>query len=233
MAAPRYNLMQNRVTRPGQNEIIRQSFYDFQIYPTVGLTAMAFFQQPKGQGQASYQGAAAGNVKGIWDTNMDLAGTIPAGKIFRVESIEVPFFPGAVATANVWTPALINGFAVAAAATVQASMQDVQDFYQSGALQLFILSKSYLDEAPLGRFPPKTHLGMAAAVASNSATVGELVIGSAYQVGRAYKLDPEITLTSVQNFAVNLTWGAAVATPSGFNARVGVILDGVLERASQ
>lgn len=229
----RYNLMQNRVTRPGQNEIVRQSFYDFQIYPTAGVTSLSFFQQPKGAGQASYQGATAGTTKGIWDTNMDVQGMIPAGKIFRVESIEVPFFPGSVSTANTFVPANVIAFAAVAAQTVQGLVQDVYNFYHSGALQFFILSKSYLDEAPLGRFPPKTHYQTNVAIATNSATTSELAAAGAYMVGRHYKLDPEITLTSVQNFSVNLTWGAAVATPSGFNGRVGVILDGILERASQ
>lgn len=231
--AKQYNLMASRVTRPNQNEVLRQSFYDFQIYPTAGTLNAAFFQNPKGQGQQSFAGGVAGAGKTIHDTNMDLPGQLPAGKIFRVESIEVPFFPGSIATANLWLPAGINAFAAAAAATVQAAMQDVTNFYQNGALQFFILSKSYLDEAPLGRFPPKSHLDYRLAVASNSATVGETAMGAAFAVGRPYKLDPEITLTSVQNFNVNLTFGALVPTPSGFNARYGVVLDGILERASQ
>ena len=233
MAQKQYNLLQNRVTRPNQNEVLRQSFYDHAIYPTAGVLNGAFFQQPKGAGQASYAGAVAGQGKSVHDTNMDLQGMIPAGKVFRVESIEVPFYPGSISTASLWLPAAINAFAAAAATTVQVAMQDVANFYQNGALQFFILSKSYLDEAPLLRFPPKTHMDYRLAVASNSATVGEVAMGAAFAVGRSYKLDPEITLTSVQNFAINLSFGALVPTPSGFNARYGVVLDGILERSSQ
>jgi hypothetical protein len=233
MAAKQYNLLQNRVTRPGQNEVLRQSFYDFAIYPFAGVLNGAFFQQPKGAGQASYAGAVAGQGKTLQDTNMDLQGMIPSGKVFKIESIEVPFFPGSINTANLWLPAAINAFAAAAATTVQAAMQDVSNFYQNGAGSLFILSKSYLDEAPLLRFPPKTHLDYRFAAASNSATVGETAMGAAFAVGRPYKLDPEITLTSVQNFAFNISFGALVPAPSGFNARYGVIFDGILERSSQ
>lgn len=231
--AQNYNLQQNIVYQPGRNEVIRQSLYDYQVYPTAGFTQLQFFQLPIGQGICSQNGALATNAKGIGDTNLRMAGTIPAGNRFRIETIELPFFAGAISTANRWAPAVINSFAAVAAATVGAASDDVQAFYSSGHLQLFILSKPYLDEAPLGRFPPKTNLRVSAAVASNSAPTGEVIVTTASMGGRPYVLKPEITLTPVMNFAVNLDWIVAVATPSGFNARVGCILDGILERAAQ
>jgi hypothetical protein len=51
--------------------------------------------------------------------------------------------------------------------------------------------------------------------------------------GRPYYIDPTIALQPAVNFEVLLRFPAAVATPSGFNARVGVILDGYFMRASQ
>ena len=42
-----------------------------------------------------------------------------------------------------------------------------------------------------------------------------------------------MTLQPAVNFDVTLRWPALVATPSGFNGRVGIILDGYLMRASQ
>jgi len=233
MATPSYNLNTNRVSNPNVKEVLRQSLYDFQIYPTAGVTALNFFTLPKGQGQTSQPGGVAGQTKAIGDTNMDQGSQLPAGKQFRIESIEVPFFPGSISTANLWLPALNHVFAAAAATAAFKALDDVTAFYTSGELQLFILSKSYLDEAPLCRFPPKTGVDYRVALASNSATVGEVAAGAAFATGRPYQLKPEITITSVQNFSVNLNWLAAVATPSGFNARVGVILDGVLERSSQ
>ena len=83
------------------------------------------------------------------------------------------------------------------------------------------------------RFPPKAQLTLDAAIASNSATVGESAAVSAKISGRPYMVEPPIYLENNQNFVVQLNWPGAVATPSGFNARVGVILDGYLYRNSQ
>jgi hypothetical protein len=52
-------------------------------------------------------------------------------------------------------------------------------------------------------------------------------------VGRPYYIEPRITLAPAVNFQVVLSWPAAVANPSTFNARVGVYLDGYMMRASQ
>ena len=46
-------------------------------------------------------------------------------------------------------------------------------------------------------------------------------------------MEPPVSLFSGQNFTVSLNWPAVVATPSGFNARLGVILDGYQFRNSQ
>jgi hypothetical protein len=42
-----------------------------------------------------------------------------------------------------------------------------------------------------------------------------------------------MTLVPAQNFAVNLLWPGVVATPSGFNGRVIVRLDGYFARSTQ
>lgn len=222
-----------RVNRPGQAEVVRQCLYDFNLYPTAGQAQLAFFQNPIGQGVTSSLGAAVGAPKGYADTNMQLAGQLPRPVSQLVESIEVVVEPGASAAANTFTHANPALFAVAAAAAVMAQIADVNIIRISGWLEFFIGSKTYLYEAPLGKFPPKVKLELDAAVASNSATVGEVAAVSAKFSGRPYYLDPKITLDSLQNFNVTLKWPGAVATPSGFNARVGVILDGVQYRLSQ
>ena len=76
-------------------------------------------------------------------------------------------------------------------------------------------------------------LDLSAASASNSATVGQVSQVLAKASGRPYYIDPEISLQPAVNFEVKLSWPAAVANPSGFNARVGVLLDGYFMRASQ
>lgn len=222
-----------RVTNPGSSEIIRQRLYDMQIYSAAGATQLSFFANPVGQGIGSSLGSTVGAAKTQLDTNMEIGGTLPSGKEFMIESIEVLFLPGAVATLNTYTIAALSLFAAAAAATVNAQLNDINSFYQSGMLELNVLSKNYLRETPLMAFPPKAHLDISAAIATNSATTGQVsgILGKA--VGRPYYLDPNITLQPAVNFEVLLKWPAAVPTPSGFNARLGIYLDGYLKRASQ
>lgn len=223
----------NRVTNPGQSEIVRQRLYDYQLYATAGYTQLSFFQQPIGQGITSAVGATVGSGKTVWDTNMELGGQLPSGKAYLIESIEVLFTPGTVATANTYTAAGFVAFAAAAAVTVANWVNDVNTFYQSGLLELNILSKNYLRETPLLAFPPKAHFDLSAALASNSATTGQVAQTLAKAAGRPYYIEPRVTLQPAVNFDVTLRWPALVATPSGFNGRVGVILDGYQMRASQ
>jgi hypothetical protein len=226
------SLKQYAVNRQGA-EGIRQSLFDFLLYPTAGQTQFNFFATPQGQGLTSAVGATAGTAKTIADTNMEAAGMLPAGKSYLITSIEVSFFAGSVSTANTYTLASPVIFNATAAVAVEAQIADVNSFYQSGSLKLFIGSKTYLEEAPLLRFPPKTQLTFDGAVASNSATTAQVGFVSGKISGRPYVVEPPIYLENNQNFVVQLNYPAAVATPSGFNARVGVILDGYLYRNSQ
>jgi len=223
---------QYKVNRAG-TEGIRQSMYDHLLYPTAGINQLNFFALPQGQGVATALGAAVGSTKTIADTNMDNSGMLPAGKSFLITSVEVPFYAGLSNAANTYTPAVPAVFAANAAAAVGAQINDVASFYQSGSLKLFIGSKTYLEEAPLMRFPPKTQFTLDSAIASNSATTGEAAAFSSKISGRPYMVEPPIYLENNQNFVVQLNWPAVVATPSGFNGRVGVILDGYLYRNSQ
>lgn len=222
-----------RVTNLAQSEIIRQSLYDHQIYPAAGSNQLNFFQVPVGQGITSALGAVATTAKTLADTNMALSGQLSSGLSFVIESIEVLFYPGSVSTANTFTVDALTFFLAAASAVPTAQVDDVNAFYQSGYLQLTILQKAYLTEAPLMRFPPKAFLSMDAAIASNSATTSEVGIACARASGRPYYMDPTLTLQPAMNFVVSLVWPGLVALPSTFNARVGVVLDGGYLRASQ
>lgn len=226
-------LEQYRVNRQGQAEVVRQRLYDFQLYPTAGAAQFTFFALPVGQGLTSAVGGVVGTAKTYADTNMDTAGQLPRPKSYLVESIEILFEPGSVATANTFTTTPPNIFAAAAALAVAAQLADINILRISGWLEFYIGSKTYLTEAPLGVFPPKVRLELDAAFASNSATTAEVGAISGKWGGRPYYLDPPITLESMQNFAVYLKFPAAVATPSGFNGRIGVVFDGVLFRNSQ
>lgn len=223
----------NRVTNPGQSEIVRQRLYDYQLYPAAGAQQLSFFQAPIGQGVTTAIGATVGAAKSQWDTNMELGGQLPSGKSYLIESVEVLFLPGASAAANTYTTAAINQFAAVAALAVTAAIADVQQFYQTGMLEFNVLSKNYLRETPLLCFPPKAHQSLDAAISSNSATTALNSATLNKAAGRPYYIEPRITLQPAVNFEVLLRWPALVPTVSTFNGRVGVILDGYMLRASQ
>lgn len=208
------------VNRGGDYEVTRQSLYDFQAYPTAGATSFTFFSIPNGQ-----------SSKTLADTNMEVAGSLPAPKHMLVQSIEIVLFPGV-------NPVTVNN---AADTTVDASnfTNDMWSVLKAGYLKFFIGSKDYLIEAPLSRFPPKTRFhpefgfGLQIGQASAAALVGQINGDYCAADGRPYWLNPWILLTPTQNFNVTLNFPAAVATPSGQDARIGVILDGILYRLSQ
>lgn len=222
------------VVNPSQSEVIKQTLYDFQLYAAAGTNQLSFFQQPIGAGVTTALGAVVGSTKSIADTNMQLAGQLPSGMAYKIESIEVIFLAGSVSTAATYTAQALSMFAVAAAAAVAAAINDVNTFYQSGVLELNVLQKNYLRETPLMKFPPKAHLDLSAAVSTNSATVGEVATILAKASGRPYYMDVcPITIKPALAFDVTLKWPGVVATPSTFNGRVGVTLDGLMMRASQ
>ena len=211
----RANLAKYNVNRPGW-EAVRQSLYDFTTYAAAGHNTLNFFATPNGQGG-----------KTLSDTNMTLAGQMAAATEFLVNSVELLFFPTvpAVAADN---PAAFGVGAVANA------VNDAYKIARSGNLVFTIGSKVYLNEAPLGRFPAKTHFQVDAALSQGGvvADTAQRVVYS-YAAGRPYLLSPaDLRLTSSQNFGVSLNWpeGVQAITNPG---RIGVILDGILYRRSQ
>lgn len=222
-----------RVTNPSQSEIVRNRFYDYQLYPAAGVAQLTFFSQPVGQGVTTAQGGVVGTGKTLWDTNLELPSTLPSGKSYMAESLEILFTPGSVSTANTYTIAAVAAFNAIPTTGIVSAVNDVSLFYQSGLVELNILSKNYLRETPAMAFPPKAHINVESAAASNSATTGATTYTFAKATGRPYYLSPEITLQPAVNFEVLIRYPAAVALPSTFNGRVGVILDGYFMRASQ
>lgn len=201
-------LEQFSVNRPGQIEVVRSSLYDFQTYAQAGQTSLQFFQVPKGQSSKTFA-----------DTNMTLAGQLAAPQSFLIETIEVFFFP-------------LNAIS-ATGAIVAENFNDVYDVAKSGWLELFIGSKPYLDEAPIGKFPPRCGItGIGALADTTSAAASRVtVIDYASFGGPVYQLQPNILLTPSQNFTVTLNWPTAVAISVA--GRIGVNLGGILYRNSQ
>lgn len=222
-----------RVTSPDQSEVTRGSLYDYQLYPLAGVTEMQFFANPAGQGIATALGAVVGSVKTLSDTNIQVANTLPSGKAFRIFSIEVRFWAGNSAAANTYTRRPKSNFAAVAVATVANEVDDVDAFYQSGLFELAVLDKVYIRETPLVSFPTQVGISFAGMISTNSATTSEVEGHITQSAGREYQMKVAFTLLPQQNFSVALKWPGVVATPSGFNGRVGVILNGFFMRATQ
>jgi len=219
----RNQLAKYSVNRDGW-EAVRQSLYDSQQYAAAGATQLSFFNLPVGQGTSW----AGGGTKNLSDTNMTLAGQLPANQEFLIQSIEILFEPT--------TPTVAAGMpAVFGAQLVDTFINDTYIFRRSGNLTLVIGSKPYLQEAPLMRFPAKTHFEVQAALADVT-TAGanfQSRIGVARASGRPYLLSPvDILLPQNQNFNVTLNWPEgvqAIVNP----ARCFIVLDGILYRKSQ
>jgi len=205
------DLAKYRVNRPGQLEVLRQTLYDFQVYAQAGQTQLSFFQVPVGQ-----------SSKTEADTNMTLAGQLPAGQQFLAQSLEIYFFPGTILPGTGPVANVIDGF-----------VNDVWAVYKGGWLKFKVGSKDYLQEAPIGRFPPKTRLEGWSSENGNTTAAAALYTRTSYAVpaGRPYPIDPYILLESTQNFTVQLNWPAAVAVTNA--GRIGAVLDGLLIRNSQ
>ena len=113
------------VNRAGAVEGIWQPQYDFQVYALAGQTSLIFFQVPQGQGGKTRD-----------DTNLEIAGSLPAPKEFLITTVQIAFAPGnSVAQGNI-DPAV----------TPQplSNWNDVQAVGESGHLVLFVGSKEYL-----------------------------------------------------------------------------------------
>jgi hypothetical protein len=203
-------------------EITTQSLYDSASYLAAGQPSLVFFQQPVGAGVGF-----GGGAKTFSDTNLQLAGQLPNGQMFITTSIEINFQP-TTPTVAADMPAAIH-----AANAVPNIINDAYIFWRSGNLNFNVLSKSYLEEAPLMNFPPTADLAGFAAVAAGTGIADEVNISYANSSGPTYLLTPNnILITSNQNFKVTLGWpegNQAITNP----ARVFVRLNGMLLRLTQ
>lgn len=199
------------VNRAGQPEVIWQPLYDYQAYAMAGATQMTFFQTSVGQAGTTYG-----------DTNMSVGGQLPRPQEFLITGVQVYFKPGnAVNRAGL------------AVAVVPENWNDINDvIFGESFLKLFIGSKDYLIDGPVGKFPPVFGIGGTAAYMGQTTTVD--VSGRftdyAKAAGRYYSITP-VKIPASQNFNVSLNWPTAIA--ASVAGTIGVILDGFLYRLSQ
>jgi len=193
-------LRKYNVNREGQFEVIWQPLYEYQTYPTTGQTLLTFFQNTVG--------SIAG---GKSTTNVVAAGQLPRPQEFLITGVQVTFEVGAVVAQ--------------AAAAVQSNLQDVFDVSNSGNLDLFVGSKSYLTDAPLGVFPQQW------GVQNDNAAGATIASDYSRPIGRYYSITP-VKLPANQNFNVTLNWPEGLITVVTAGV-IGVRLDGFLYRLSQ
>jgi hypothetical protein len=206
-----------------QWELTNQSLYDSAAYPAAGLASLAFFQVPVGQGTGF-----GGGAKTLSDTNMRLAGSLSAGAMFIISSIEIMFQPT--------TPTVAAGMPAAFGAQAAAvQVNDAFIFGRSGNVTLQILAKNYLTEAPIGQFPPHSDFTVSGALSdtTTAAASSQSRIAFGNFEGNPYILTPNnLLLISNQNFSVTLAWPEglqAITNP----ARVFVRLNGMQARKAQ
>lgn len=200
------------VNRRNQVEAIWQPLYDFQTYANAGTTkTYTFFAVPNGQSGKTQQ-----------DTNMEVAAVLPAPKEMLVTHIEVVLLPGG------------NPSPAAAATGPSDHWNDMYSMMNGGYVDFFIGSKSYLTDAPIGKFSNSFRLSGESAMSdtTTAGATGHAQVGYASFAGPLYEITP-IKIVANQNFNVTLNFPTTLAMPSGVDARIGVILGGFLYRLSQ
>lgn len=191
-------------------EQLTQPLYDYQAYPTTGLSNLSFFQVPIGQ-----------NAKTLSDTNLQLAGQLPQGQIFFVTSFEVDFQPGAVI-----------GTSGDAETAVTSNANDVQKVLQSGNFSFSIGTKNYLQIAPLMQLPPSFGIDVFSALsdATTAAVTQKTIVDYARGKGDVFEIIP-FAIPSNTNFTCAINWPALITVTNA--AKIGVIMNGILVRNRQ
>ena len=191
-------------------EQLTQPLYDYQSYPTTGVSNLSFFQVPIGQ-----------SSKTLSDTNLQLAGQLPQGQVFFVTSFEIDFQPGAVI-----------GTAGDAETAVTSNANDTQKVLQSGNFSFNIGTKNYLQIAPLMQLPPSFGIDVFSALsdATTAAATQKTVVDYARGKGDVFEVIP-FAIPSNTNFTCAINWPALVTVTN--QARIGAIMNGILVRNRQ
>lgn len=193
-------------------EAVDQPIYHLQTYDTAGSTQLTFFNVATG---------------GYSVTNMDAASVLSKGKRFAIFGIGIGFIPGQVPVQGT------------ADTTINSALNDAKKVLEGvGWMELNILDKNYLREAPLTRVPAGT--GLSVGGAGIQRTQGTPADGT-FQVSYASngvpmlsnirKLRVPIPLPEQTKFAVVVNFPTAVTVTTA--GKLCCWLDGVMLRAVQ
>lgn len=214
----------HRVTVGNVADVIWAPLFDFLSYVTAGQLLLTFFTVPQGQGTTTAPGATG--AKTIADTNLSSAGQLTKGNEFYMTGQEILFYPGL-------DPAEVGPGTTST--TFGNFLNDTYDVSKSGVLTLKVGSdRNYIQDGPLGMFPPVTRLAVATSVAGAVTgaltTTNTVALVYAALSGEPYTITP-LYIESNQGFQETITWTALV--PLSVSARIGSRLRGYLIRQAQ
>lgn len=208
------DLQAARTTIPGAKEVIAWTYYDRQVYPAAGITKMRFFQQIVGQQDS------AGHLRTSDDTNLEQAGTLPAGYHFLLKSISLRFYPGVLpGRSGTASPLFLN---------------DVYTFNSHGSARFYVQTKDFVRIAPLEALPPPTRLEVNAALSDTTTAAANRLTSVDYAsaCGRPLML-ADLSILNGYTFGVELSWeNGLVPLPSGQAGNVYANLHGFLYRVA-
>lgn len=208
-SSPRSWFQNNRVNLSNVQEVIYEPLYDTVTYPAAGSSSLTLFQNQIGK-----------NGKKLDETNMDLDGQLPAGKVFLMTGIQLAFYAGdsSAGANNELIPNHITS--------------DTRTFAENGHLILRIQSKDYLRQAPLGKFPAVERVSGFSALGMGADATAEKkgFIEYATPCGREFSING-LLLESNQNFSIELRDLPPLL--SGVDAKVVCTLNGFIGRNAQ
>ena len=191
-----------------EKDVIREPLYSIKVYAAAGYTTRNYFDE-------NFNTATAG----LADTNMTVAGQLPAGEAFLVTNVRCLPFPARA------------DYDTAAAGTPVSFGEVLETLIRACWMEWWILQKPFLRIAPLAGLPaamgPDTVVAGAATVLRNISWPSN---GSP-NTNSLYLLQPPRLLQPLENFYVTARWDAARAwTTAG---RFGFWLDGLHARNIQ
>lgn len=218
----RDNLQAHMAIVQGVNDVIWSPRYDSALYVTNGQTQLTFFVAPVGQGTTTAPGSSG--TKTLADTNMTAAGQLTKGQAFYMTGVEVLPFPSIDPSQGNISRAAPGDF-----------LNDIYDLSKSGVLTFRVQDRDYVQDGPLGLFPPTTRLAVNSALAMDGAvtptpTQSIAQVDYATFSGEPYVITP-IYLDSNQGFQLTLTWPTAVSLSA--QVRLFARLRGYLIRNAQ
>lgn len=206
-ANPPSDLSKYAVNRAGAFEVVWQPYYDILTYDAAGDLQLTFFQRTVGSSGIT-----------LASTNMRAAGAFPQPVKYLVTGIQLFYIPSGDASVT------------ATAAAAQANINEVTSIFDAGYLEFIVGSKTYLRDAPLGKFTAQFTYGFGTALAGTFASGTYIATDFARNVGRYYAITPTL-IPPNQNFSVSANWDTKVAVAG--SSQFGCILDGFEYRLSQ